>query len=600
MEIGPKYKTNGDCEFVVWAPFRKLSLQLLTPKEQIFQMEKDEKGFWRATIENIQHEVCYRYILDSSLIRPDPASHFQPYGIYNASQTVNHVLFNWNDSDWKGIDLSSMIIYELHVGTFTAEGNFEAIIPRLEELRSIGINSIELMPIAQFPGERNWGYDGVFPFAVQNSYGGPIGLKKLVNECHKKGLAVILDVVYNHLGPVGNYLSDFGPYFTDKYKTPWGNAINYDGQYSDLVRNYFIENALHWFRNYHIDSLRLDAVHTIYDKSAKPFLKELAMCVRDYSKEQGRDFYLIAENDLRNSGMIQPAALTDYGINAQWCDDLHHCLHAILTGEHIGFYADFDSEQKLVQCMKNGYISLNRKTQLESENFNDMQFVVYCQNHDQIGNRIYGERLSSLISFEALKLAAGIVILSPFIPLLFMGEEFAADSPFLYFANYSNHYLTEAVKKGRLEEFKKIGLIGTQSDPFEIETFISSKLKWESRTSGNHKIMLKFYKHLLQLRTLLPVLSNLDRSCMDVDIIDNTNVIVMRRWADEHSVLIMLNFNKMDITFKLYAPPGRWWKILDSADILFGGPGTLMHSSFVTGDFITLRCNSVSVLNKVE
>lgn len=600
MKIGAQYKTNGKCEFVVWAPFQKLSLQLLSNEERIIKMEKDEKGFWRTTVENIQHQTCYRYILNSCLMRPDPASHFQPKGVHDASQIINHSLFKWNDSNWEGIDLSNMIIYELHVGTFTMEGNFEAILPRLEELKSIGINSIELMPIAQFPGKRNWGYDCVFPFAVQNSYGGPFGLKKLINECHRIGLAVILDVVYNHFGPVGNYFMDFGPYFSNKYKTPWGAAINFDGPFCEGVRNYFIENALHWFRNYHVDALRLDAVHAIYDNSTKPFLQELAISVKNFSKEQGRDFYLIAENDLRNPGAIQPHKLAGYGIYTQWCDDLHHCIHALLTGEHNGYYAGFDSEQKLVQCLKNGYINLiNKKGQPDDEDFYHMQFVAYSQNHDQVGNRIHGERLSSLISFEELKLVASIVILSPFIPLLFMGEEYAEKTPFLYFADYNYPYLIKAVKKGRRKEFKKIGLTGKQPDPFNIETFNRSKLNWETRTDEMNNKMLNFYKNLFKFRKTLPPLSSLDRRKMDLKVLKDSKIAIMKRWNKANFVLVIFNFNNIDITFQLKSYKGKWRMILDSADEIFGGPGTHRYDSYITEDFLTLRSKSVCVLTKV-
>ncbi len=598
MNIGAQYKTNGDCEFIVWAPFKKISLQLLTKQERIIQMEKDEKGFWRTNVENLQHKTYYRYILNSDLIRPDPVSHFQPKGIYSPSQIINHSIFEWKDSKWKGICLSDMIIYELHVGTFTPEGNFNAILPHLEELKSIGINSIELMPIAQFPGKRNWGYDCVFPFAVQNSYGGPTGLKKLVDECHGKGLALILDVIYNHLGPEGNYILDFGPYTTTKYKTPWGNAINFDGHNSDGVRNYFIENALYWFKNYHVDALRLDSIHSIYDKSKITFLQELATSIQDFSKEKGRDFYLIAENDLKNPNALPFNKLNSYGIHSQWCDDLHHCIHSLLTHEHKGYYSGFNNEKKLVQCLKNGYVDSDNKKPSENESILGRQFIVYSQNHDQVGNRINGERLSSLISFEALKLAAGIVILSHFIPLLFMGEEYAEESPFLYFAEYSNPFLIEEVRKGRCKVFNKVGLTGTQQDPFSIKTFNKSKLNWRTRTNRNNKRMLKFYKHLLKLRAMLPAISSLDKSKMDISILDKTHVMEMKRWDDIHSMLFLFNLNNVDVTIKLKASSGKWRKVFSSAEKVFGGPGSLLNLSYVSGEKIILRCHSFLALKK--
>src|SRR4030066_1209493 len=320
-----------------------------------------------------------------------------------------------------------MIMYEIHVGTFTPEGTFDAVILRLDELSVLGINTIELMPVAQFPGERNWGYDGTYPFAVQNSYGGPEGLKILINECHKKGMAVILDVVYNHFGPEGNYLWDYGPYFTDRYKTPWGQAINYDDLYSNEVRNFFIENALHWFKNYHFDALRLDAIHGIFDFSAKAFLQELAEKVEEFSSSEGKKYYLIAESDLNDSRVIRPGNMGGYGIDAQWCDDFHHAVHTLLVHENKGYYVDFGETEHLVKSFREGFVYSGQYSEYRKRNHGNSsrdcpaeQFIVFTQNHDQVGNRMFGERLSNLVSFESLKLAAGAVLLSPYIPLLFM------------------------------------------------------------------------------------------------------------------------------------------------------------------------------------
>ena len=356
MKIGAHYQATGQCEFTLWAPLaEQIDLEIIYPHRKTIPMEPCERGYWRA-VDTLPPGTRYLYKLNAAESRPDPASHFQPQGVHGPSQVVDHRQFSWEDERFKGVEPAEMIIYELHVGTFTPEGTFEAIIPRLDDLKKLGITAIELMPIAQFPGERNWGYDGVYPFAVQSSYGGPEGLKKLVNACHRKNIAVLLDVVYNHLGPEGNYLGEFGPYFTDKYRTPWGRAINFDGAYSNGVRNYFIENALYWFDRYHIDALRIDAIHGIFDMSAKHFLQELAESVEEFSVNDKRKHYLIAESDLNDAQVIRPRELGGYGIDAQWCDDFHHALHTLLTQEERGYYQDFGTVDQLVTTLKEGYV----------------------------------------------------------------------------------------------------------------------------------------------------------------------------------------------------------------------------------------------------
>jgi maltooligosyltrehalose trehalohydrolase len=449
MIPGAKLDKTHNCTFTVWAPARRRVELKLTPhpldgkvgagQEGLIEMElpgesaeaKETAGYWQLTVPDIQPGTRYFFQLDGSVTRPDPASNFQPEGVHGPSEVIDHGQFQWKDEKWKGIGLKDMIIYELHVGTFTPEGTFSAAIGRLSDLKELGINAVEIMPVAQFPGDRNWGYDGVYPYAVQNSYGGPDKLKELVNASHRAGLAVVLDVVYNHLGPEGNYLRDFGPYFTDKYQTPWGQAINFDGPYSDPVREFFIENALYWFRDYHIDALRLDALHAVFDMSAKHFLRELSERVAEFSKENGRRFYLVAESDLNDVRLIKPRSRGGYGLDAQWSDDFHHSLHALLTGEKKGYYQDFGSVRNLAKVFREGFVytgqySEHRKRRHGSKpkHRKARQFVVCIQNHDQVGNRMYGKRLSQLVGFESLKLAAGTVILSPYIPHLFMGEEY--------------------------------------------------------------------------------------------------------------------------------------------------------------------------------
>jgi maltooligosyltrehalose trehalohydrolase len=607
VKIGPQYNRDGKCEFVVWAPFlEKVDLEIITPAERTVPLEKDPSGYWRGVVPSVQEGTLYRYRLASDRVRPDPASHYQPHGVHEASQVINHASFTWEDRDWKGIELSRMIMYELHVGTFTPEGTFEAIIPRLGELTDLGVNAIELMPVAQFPGERNWGYDGVYPFAVQASYGGPAGLKRLVNESHKRGVAVILDVVYNHLGPEGNYLSDFGPYFTDRYRTPWGRAVNFDGPYSDDVRNFFIEDAFHWFENYHIDVLRLDAVHAIFDMSAHPFLEELAERVDLLSKSVGRKFYLIAESSLNDSRLIRSRELGGYGLDAQWIDDFHHSVHTLLTGERVGYYVDFGTIDHLVKSLREGYVltgeySAYRKRRHgnSSKDRPASQFVVCTKNHDQIGNRMLSERMSALVSLEALKLDAAITILSPYIPLFFMGEEYAEDAPFLYFVSHSDSDLIEAVRKGRKEEFELFDWQGEPPDPQSPGTFEKSRIHWEKRTEGRHRVMLDFYKRLIRARVEIPALSNLDKNSLDVSGAEDSRVVTLRRWHGRTNVCMFFNFNKEDVKHTPPLPEGKWKKILDSSDEEWDGPGSLLPDSFVTGEKIVLRHHSASLFSEI-
>ncbi|MBZ0305893.1 MAG: malto-oligosyltrehalose trehalohydrolase, partial [Anaerolineae bacterium] len=429
MKPGAIFTQDGSCQFCVWAPAAKnVTVHLLSPQEKLIPMQPAANGYHTALVDGIEPGTRYQYQFNG-LERPDPASHFQPEGVHGASQVVNHQ-FGWTDSAWFGIPLEDYIFYELHVGTFTPEGTFDAVIPHLPSLKSLGVTAIEIMPIAQFPGTRNWGYDGVYIYAPQNSYGGVDGFKRLVDACHQHGLAVVLDVVYNHFGPEGNYLNDFGPYFTDKYQTPWGTALNFDGAHSDDVRRFFIENALYWITEFHVDALRLDATHAMLDFSAAPFLEVLTAAVHAHASVLNRRVYLIAENDRSDNRLLLPPEVGGAGLDAQWSDDLHHALHTLLTGENAGYYADFGQFRQLVQALQQGFVYggqysvfRQRRHGTFSPDLPAHRFVVCTQNHDQVGNRMNGERLSHLVSPEDLKLAAGIVLLSPYLPLIFMGEE---------------------------------------------------------------------------------------------------------------------------------------------------------------------------------
>jgi maltooligosyltrehalose trehalohydrolase len=565
-------------------------------------MQPSGRGYWQTTASEIVPGTLYLYQLGENITRPDPASYFQPQGVHAPSQVVDHSIFNWKDADWAGIPLEKLIIYELHVGTFTSEGNFTAIIPRLNQLKELGINTIQLMPVAQFPGTRNWGYDGVYPFAVQNSYGGVNGLKQLVDACHQRGMVVILDVVYNHFGPEGNYTSNFAPYFTTKYQTPWGSAINFDDAYSDGVRNFFIENALYWFQEYHIDALRLDAIHAIYDFSAKHFLAELAEKVTEFSQQQGRKFYLIAESDLNDVRVINPLELGGYGIDAQWSDDFHHSLHTLLTGEKQGYYQDFGRCEHLAKALRESFVyswQYSPYRQRYHGSFagdrHGSQFVVCSQNHDQIGNRMLGERLSQLVSFEALKLAAGAVLLSPYIPLLFMGEEYGEENPFLYFISHGDPDLIEAVRRGRKAEFKAFHETGEPPDAQSEETFQRCKLNWQQRTEGKHQVLLRFYQQLIQLRHQIPALRELERKNLEVSIIKTDKLILLRRWSQNSQIFCLMNFSDRIVTWNSQLPEGNWQKQLDSSDSQWLGSGSVMPDLVRDGQKLTIKPQTLAL-----
>lgn len=584
MKTGAEYLGKNKCSFTVWAPAAKnVKLQIVVPaRKQVVSLDKGDYGYWHKTIDGVSAGTQYFYILNNSMRRPDPTSHFQPKGPHGPSEVVDHN-FSWSDKKWKGIPFEKMLIYELHVGAFTPEGTFEGVIKRLKALKALGINTLEIMPLSQFPGERNWGYDGVCPYAVQNSYGGPAGFKKLINICHQNDFAVLLDVVYNHLGPEGNYFRDFGPYFTDKYKTPWGEALNFDGQNSDHTREYFFQNALYWLREYHIDGLRLDALHAIYDTSAKHFIEELSQRVEQFSKESGRKRYLIGESDLNDVRLIKPRAQNGYGLDAQWNDDFHHSLFTLLTGEKTGYYQDFGSVEKLAKSFKEGFVyswsySKYRKRfhGNSSKNRPAKQFVVCIQNHDQVGNRMLGERLSQLVDFEALKLAAGTVLLSPYIPMLFMGEEYADDSPFQYFVSHTDRKLIKAVQQGRKREFESFKWQGKCPDPQAVETFKKSKLKWDKRLRGAHKIILKFYKRLITLRKGLP--GFVDNTNIEVSCLPAEQILCWHRVFGNRQMQCFMNFSNKASKIQIYAPSGNWVKILDSSDVVWKGPGSKIPS----------------------
>jgi maltooligosyltrehalose trehalohydrolase len=572
----------------------QVEVHVLSPRERILPLCREGRGYHHAVLQGVEPGTLYVYRLNGNIERPDPASRSQPHGVLGPSQVVDP-RFPWGDRHWFGLPLEDYIIYELHVGTFSPEGTFDAIVPHLDALRELGITAVELMPVAQFPGNRNWGYDGVYPFAVQASYGGPDGLRRLVSACHQRGLAVVLDVVYNHLGPEGNYLAEFGPHLTERYRTPWGAAMNFDGPHSDEVRRFFVENALFLITEFHIDALRLDALHAILDLSAHPFLKELATAVHGEAERLGRRVYLIAESSLNDSKLVRPQELGGYGLDAQWNDDFHHALHALLTGERTGYYQDFGRVAHLVKAFREGYVYSGQYSQFRrrrhgnsSQSLAAHQFVVCSQNHDQVGNRAFGERLSQLVSFEALKLAAGVVLLSPFIPLLFMGEEYGEPAPFPYFVSHSDPGLIEAVRRGRREEFAAFGWPGEPLDPQDEATFLQAKLDHTRRQAGHHRVLAEFYRELIRLRRARPALRRLSKDHLEVEGSEGEQVLSVRRWSDDDETWAVFHFGDGERSIGLPIPAGRWRKALDSADERWGGKGSPLPDELDSSENVTL------------
>jgi len=544
----------------------------------------------------------YLYRLNNSLEFPDPASRLQPEGVHGSSQVVDLRPFEWTDSDWKGIPLEDVVFYELHVGTFTEEGTFAALIPHLDRLADLGVNTIELMPIAQFPGARNWGYDGVYPFAVQNSYGSHRDLQRLVDSAHARKLSLALDVVYNHLGPEGNYLGEFGPYFTDRYRTPWGAALNFDGPDSDEVRYFFIQNALYWLQEFHIDALRLDAIHGIFDASAFPFLAELSTAVNSLSAALGRRVHLIAESDLNDARVVRPIEHGGLGMDSQWSDDFHHSLHALLTGERTGYFADFGCLRHLATTLKNGWYYAGQYSQHRRRRHGNSptglkrtHFVVCDQNHDQVGNRVSGERLSQLVSFEGLKLAAGITLLSPFVPLLFMGEEYGETTPFQYFTSHTDPQLAEAVRRGRNEEFLGLDWQGNVPDPQAESTFAASKPRHSLSEVEPHRTLQRFYQMLLRFRRDHQLAQMAQTTITDYE---TACTLLVIRQSGTNFLAMLVHFGTSPANLSISLRPGVWERRIDSADLDWLGPGTSIPLRLeLAGPInVSLQPNSFAVL----
>lgn len=577
--IGVNFVADGKAMIRLWAPLAAEVAVMLPAAGQTLALQPGDRGYWELLTDALKPGERYEFLLDGHKERPDPAALAQPDGVHGPSLAIDLEDFVWSDQDWKNPALADYLIYELHTGTFSSEGTFDGILGKLAHLKSLGINAIEIMPVAQFPGERNWGYDGVFPFAVQRSYGGADGLRRLVNACHEQGLAVILDVVYNHFGPEGNYFAEFGPYFTDKHQTPWGNAINFDDQQSEEIRRYFIENVLMWFRDFHLDALRLDAVHAIKDTGEKHILQEMTERMNELIAATGQLHHLIIEFDLNDRQYVEPLEAGGYGIDAQWVDEFHHALRVAAGGERNGYYEDFQGIGHLAKAYRDAYVYDGQYSPHRKKNFGTKtgeltgdKFIVFSQNHDQVGNRMLGERSGQLYGPELQKLMAGAVMVAPYIPMLFMGEEWSAESPFQYFVSHSDPELVAAVRKGRKAEFAAFHAEGEAPDPQALETFNRSKLDWDEISQSPHRSILAYYQALIAIRKRVPALRSPDRQQSSVAVNEREQTLLLERWNGSEQVCCLMNFSADEQTFTLRE--GHDWRLLlDSAEQAWAGPG---------------------------
>jgi maltooligosyltrehalose trehalohydrolase len=543
--------------FGVWAP-KAQKVSLWWQGQTLHLNTPNKRGWWTLEVPEAKCGDKYAFLLDDDPTHyPDPRSLHQPDGVHGPSQLYDHSIFEWHDQLWRGAPKIGSIIYELHIGTFSVEGTFDGAISHLQYLSELGVTHVEVMPIASWAGRHGWGYDGVALFASHEPYGGPDGFKRFVDACHAAGLSVILDVVYNHFGPVGNYTTKFGPYLNPDRKTPWGDAVNLDQEGSDEVRRFFVDNALMWLKDYHCDGLRFDAVHAFIDLSAVHFLEQISIEVERLSATLGKEFQLIAESDLNDPRIVRSREANGYGMDSQWSDDFHHALFTVLydpkEGE-TGYYADFGRLGDLHRALKHAYVydgqySTYRKRRhgRPADGLSAHHFVHFDQNHDQVGNRGWGERLEHLVGLDAAKVAIGLVLTAPYIPMLFMGEEWATSVPFLYFADHGDEEMRRAVAEGRRREFAAFGFNGDVPDPGAQETFEMSKLKWEEQCEGGHAEILAWVKALITLRRNHVSLNDGDTHHLLISTDDERRTLVMQR--DEARIVI--NFGKEPYTFGL-------------------------------------------------
>jgi len=552
--------------FRVWAPFaEQVEVGI---GDRWVPMREVGHGWWRADVDGSGPGTDYVYRVDGGEPLPDPRSPWQPEGVHGPSRVVDQGAFPWTDRHWQSRPLSSAIIYELHIGTFTAEGTFDAAVGRLDHLVELGVTHVDVMPVNEFAGRRGWGYDGVDVYAPHHAYGGPDGLKRLVDACHGRGLGVILDVVYNHFGPEGNYLARFGPYFSKDFSTPWGPAVNLVEPWSDEVRRFVVDSALAWLRDYHLDGLRVDGVHALVDTSAVHIMEQLTREVETLSAREGRHLFVIGESDLNDPRLVQPRETGGYGVDGQWSGDFHHIVHVLLTGERDGYYVDYDGLADLAKAFEQSFIYDDRFSGYRMRRFgrrpagvSGHRFVTFLQNHDQIGNRARGDRIAHIAGERAQMLGSGLLFASPFVPLLFQGEEWAATTPFQYFTDYGDERTADRVRQGRRDEFSSFGWDPEEvPDPQAEETFLRSKLAWDERDEEPHRSMLAWYRDLIRLRTATDELSDGRMERVETRYVDTQQWFVIERGA----VSVVANFGGVAQTVPLQ--PDRPRRLLLTSD----------------------------------
>ncbi len=565
---------DGAATFRVWAP-RCRAVDVVIDGRATGAMREADGGVWEAVAADVPAGTRYQYRLDGERYRPDPISRWQPEGVHGPSAVVDPARFEWGDAAFRGHALADLVLYELHVGTFTTTGTFEAVIPHLDRLVDLGVTAIEVMPVAEFPGSRNWGYDGVHLYAPQSTYGGPRGLRRLIDASHQRGLSVVLDVVYNHLGPEGNYLGEFGPYFTDRYKTPWGSAMNFDGADAAGVRRHFVENAGYWVREFHVDGLRLDAIHAIFDASPLHVLTELTEAAKAAGARLGRPVHVVAESHDNDRRLVLPRAAGGLGLDAVWSDDFHHAIHVRLTDERGGYYADFTDPGLLPRAIAEGFAFQGQRSEYfgrergtPSADLGGEHFVVSVQNHDQVGNRAQGDRLGTSVPFEAVKLAAALMFVAPALPMLFMGEEYGETAPFQYFTSFLDRDLADAVRRGRAAEFARFAWQGQVPDPGDPATFVRSRLNHALAGAPRHRELREFYRRWLTLRATHPALGAREKDGATASL-DDAVLTVRRRGPGGECLELVANLSAEIRPLRADAE-GR--VLLDSADPAFGGP----------------------------
>jgi maltooligosyltrehalose trehalohydrolase len=577
LERGANVMPDGSVRFSVWAPrIQRMEVELVASGRRI-PLERDERGVHQARADDVSTGSDYFLLLDGDRRRPDPVSRHQPDGVHGPTRIVDPCAFRWTDRAWTGVALEDLLLYELHVGTFTPAGTFDAVIERLDHLQRLGVTAIELMPIGEFPGARNWGYDGAHLYAPQSTHGGPDGLKRLIDACHAAGLGVILDVVYNHIGPEGNYLAELGPYFSDRYRTPWGDALNFDGADSDPVRGYFVDNALYWLSELHVDGLRLDAIHAICDFSAEHVLAELSRSFRLEAERLGRRAWLIAESDLNDTRVTRPRSHGGYELDAQWSDDFHHALFTSLTGARHGYFSDFGSLGDLAKALRDGFVYDGKHSAFRRRRHGNsalgrpgQELVVFSQNHDQIANASHGHRSSQLLSPAAQRLATVVLLCAPNLIMLFQGQEWGETAPFHYFTSFSDPALAEAVRAGRMREFREFGAAADFHDPQSETTFLESRLDWSELERPEHAGLLRLHQRMIELRRRTPALSNHRKDLTRCTLDDQARWLVLER-ADARGarVLVLANFDQQPRAIPL--PERRLTRLLSSSDPDFCG-----------------------------